>query len=282
MAQQTILFSHANGFPAGTYDVLFGALRDSGFAVHAIEKFGHDPAYPVTDNWPHLVRQLADYAQPLVEQSGARAYLVGHSLGGFLSLMCAARHPALAAGVVLLDSPLIGGWRAGALGLVKRTPLMKSVSPGAVSRKRRNAWADVEAVVEHFRKKKAFAAWDPRVLRDYALHGTSDDGAAGGRSLSFAREVETAIYDTLPHNFSALLKRHPLQCEVAFIGGRHSEELRRVGFTLTRRVARERIALVDGSHLFPMEKPLETAQLIAAALRSMTAAPPGSKASSAG
>ena len=39
--------------------------------------------------------------------------------------------------------------------------------------------------------------------------------------LSFDREVETAIYNTLPHNLDRLLRRHPLQCPVGFIGGRN-------------------------------------------------------------
>ena len=59
-----IVFSHANSFPASTYGVLFRSLRARGFTVRAIEKFGHDPQYPVTSNWPHLVQQLADFAAP--------------------------------------------------------------------------------------------------------------------------------------------------------------------------------------------------------------------------
>ena len=88
-----IIFSHGNSFPASTYSVLFRNLEARGFAVKSIEKFGHDPAYPVTSNWPHLVQQLADFTQKQVEKSGKAAFLVGHSLGGFLSLMCAAKHP---------------------------------------------------------------------------------------------------------------------------------------------------------------------------------------------
>lgn len=94
-----LIFAHANSFPAGTYDYLFAQLRARGFAVHALPRFGHDPAYPVTDNWPHLVQQLKDFAQPLVAQWGQPAYFVGHSLGGFVSLMTAAQTPELARGV---------------------------------------------------------------------------------------------------------------------------------------------------------------------------------------
>ena len=122
MVMPPVVFSHGNSFPASTYRVVLDSLRNRGFEVDAIEKFGHDPKYPVTDNWPHLVQQLADFAQARADRAGAPVLLVGHSLGGFLSLMCAALHPALAKGVVLLDSPLIGGWRAGTINLMKRTP----------------------------------------------------------------------------------------------------------------------------------------------------------------
>ena len=90
-----IVFSHANSFPAGTYQVLLRSLRARGHVVRAVDRFGHDPRYPVTSNWPHLVQQLADFANAEVERAGEPAWLVGHSLGGFLRLMCAARHPEL-------------------------------------------------------------------------------------------------------------------------------------------------------------------------------------------
>ena len=119
-----VVFSHANSFPAGTYRLLFKYLKERGMDVSAVERFGHEPQYPVTNNWPHLVQQLVDFAQAQVQRIGGPVYLVGHSLGGFLSVMAAARHPELARGVVLIDSPLIGGWRANALGVAKRTQVV--------------------------------------------------------------------------------------------------------------------------------------------------------------
>ncbi len=267
LSMPPVVFSHGNSFPASTYSVMLDSLRARGFAVDAIEKFGHDPAYPVTDNWPHLVQQLADFAQRQVAAAGGPVFLVGHSLGGFLSLMCAARHPGLARGVVLLDSPIIGGWRANTLNLVKRTSFMKRVSPGTVSRKRKNSWQDREAVFEHFRSKKAFARWDAQVLHDYIDHGTFDSDDS--RTLSFDRDVETAIYDTLPHNLGALLRRYPLRCKAAFIGGRQSREMKQVGMAMTQQVTHGRITMLDGTHLFPMEKPVATAAAIEASLRNL-------------
>ena len=272
-----IVFSHANSYPAGTYRVLFGHLRALGFDIAAVERFGHDPAYPVTSNWPHLVRQLADFAEQAVRGHPGPVYYVGHSLGGFLSLMAACRHPRPAGraldGVLLLDSPLLGGWRAALVQMAKTTGTVKSVGPGAISRRRRHRWESLEQATAHFSAKPMFAAWDPPVLGDYLAHGTVDI-AAGGRGLAFEPAVETAIYNGLPHNLPGLLRRHPPPCPVAFIGGTRSVESRQVGLALTRRVTEGRISMVEGSHLFPMEKPRETATAIATALREPAAPAP--------
>jgi pimeloyl-ACP methyl ester carboxylesterase len=259
-----IVFSHANSFAAPTYGVLFKSLRARGFTVKAVDRFGHDPDYPVTNNWPHLVQQLHDFAKRETAKAGQPAYLVGHSLGGFLSLMCAARHPELARAVLLLDAPMLGGWKAQALRAAKSTQLVGAISPGAVSRKRKNRWPSREAALEHFRHKKAFAKWDAQVLADYIAHGTREED--GERVLAFDRDVETAIYNTLPDNLDRLLQRHPLRCPVAFIGGLQSEEMQRVGMALTAKLTQGRHTLVDGSHLFPMEKPIATAAAIEASL----------------
>ena len=259
-----LIFSHGNSFPGGTYRLVFENLRQRGFEVHAIDKFGHDPAYPVSNNWPHLVQQLADFAARH-QHDGQAAFLVGHSLGGILSLMCAALHPELARGVLLLDSPILGGWKATTLGLAKRTQLVGALSPGQLSKKRRNHWPDREAMLEHFRHKRAFARWDPGVLADYVDCGSFEQG--GQRWLSFDRDIETRIYNTLPDNLGALLRRHPLKCPVAFVGGTQSREMRQVGMDFTAQVTKGRVMMLDGSHLFPMEKPLATAAAIEAALR---------------
>jgi pimeloyl-ACP methyl ester carboxylesterase len=114
------------------------------------------------------------------------------------------------------------------------------------------------------------------VLDDYARHGTHDDVDRQGRpcrTLSFDRDVETSIYDTLPHNLDRLLGAHPLACPVGFIGGTRSREMRQVGLSMTRRVVgtqdHERMRFLDGTHLFPMERPAETAQAIAALIDSL-------------
>ena len=202
-----IVFSHGNSFPAGTYRVLLDQLEQQGHEVHALDKYGHDPRYPVSNNWHHMVEQLIDFCDTLPQPEDKPRYLLGHSMGGILSLMAAAQAPELAKGVVMLDSPVLGGWRAGLVRLGKQTPLVHRFSPGATSHRRRQEWPDADAAQQHFATKPVFAAWHPQALADYIRHGTEA-------------------------------------------------------------VTQGRVYMLDGgSHLFPLEQPEQTAELIEQALK---------------
>lgn len=259
-----IVFSHANGFPAGTYRRLFEHWRTEGWTVHAIEKIGHAPGYPVTSNWPHLRDELIHFIE---RELAGPAWLVGHSLGGYLSVLAAARRPDLARGVLLLDSPILSGWKARALQFAKATGWGERFSPGFVSKRRRQHWPSAEAAFAHFAPKPAFARFDPAVLRDYIAAGMEPSGPQ--HALSFRREIETDIYNTLPHHIASVLRRHPLACPLAFIGGTQSAEVRQVGMRATGRLTGNKVSWIEGSHLFPMERPQEAAAAVLDVLQSM-------------
>ena len=269
-APPPIVFSHGNGFPAATYRLLFDAWRRAGHAVHAVDRYGHDPRFPVTSNWPHLRDQLIHFIEGEV---GTPVLLIGHSLGGMLSVLAASRRPDLALGVLLLDAPLIAGWRAQGLRMAKATGLIRRISPGHIARVRRTAWPTRAAVRQHFERKHVFARWDPRVLDDY-VNGAFVRTGHGDQAwtLAFDRNVEARIYETLPHHVGTLLRRHPLRCPIGFIGGRQSAEARQAGVELTRRIAGERFEWIEGTHLFPMEHPDETSARTLAMIERLLAA----------
>jgi pimeloyl-ACP methyl ester carboxylesterase len=269
--QPLILFFHGNSFPASTYSVMLNELRRRNLQVQALEKIGHNPAFPVTSNWPHLVEEVHAFAQPLIAAHSGPVVLVGHSLGGMLSLMLAAQYPHLAHGVVMVDAPALGGLRAKALHLSKTLTLTKKFSPGVVSQKRRITWSSVEEVHAHFLSKKVFSRWDPQVLNDYVLHGTHEEKNGEGvqRVLSFDRNIETQIYNSVPHNLEGLLKKYPLACPVSLVAARHSNEMRLAGFDFSKKITKNRICIIDGTHLVPMEKPLVTASAIETSILNM-------------
>jgi pimeloyl-ACP methyl ester carboxylesterase len=252
MTKPLIHFSHGNSYPAGSYRQFFDYLR-ADFDIRTVDMYGHDPRYPVSDGWPKLVEHLID----CLEQYPEPAILVGHSLGGMLSMMAAEQRPELVRCVVMLDSPVVAGWRATILRLSKGFSFMDRFSPAKFSQKRRNVFPDAAAAHAHFSSKPAFAAWAPGVLDDYLKAGLEPHPE--GVQLRFRREIETEIYRGLPHHLGGLMERFPVP--IGFVAGTDSAELRQAGLTHTRALVGENFSEIEGGHLFPMESPAKAAQL---------------------
>ena len=267
-----LVFSHGNSFPGGTYQLLIDAWREAGFDACAIEKYGHDPRFPVTGNWPRLREELIHHLDALNARTPGPTVLVGHSMGGLISLMVASRRPDLVRALVLMDSPMLVGWRAHSLLMLKRTGLMPRISPGKVSQTRRYEWPDRAAALAHFQSKPAFARWDPRVLAAYVNCGTEpvrESEPEGPVTLSFKREIETRVYNTMPHHLGPTLRRHPVRCPIGFIAGQQSIEMRQTGAHNAKALAPQHFQWVQGTHLFPMEHPEMAAQAVLTLLSEM-------------
>lgn len=265
--EPTIVFAHANGFVAGTYGVLFDLWRLAGWRVLAPEKLGHDPAHPVTSGWSHLRDELLAFIRR--EAGSTPVVLAGHSMGGYLSLLVASRMPASQVrAVVLLDAPIVAGWRSHGFRMLKATGLIRHGGPGKVSARRRAHWPDLPSARAHFETKRVFAQWDARCLQHWLQHGF-ERAADGGVQLVFRRDIETRIYETLPHHVESLLRRHPLRCPIAYVEGSASSEGRQLGLGYVRHLAGAHWRRIEGSHLFPMEQPEATAQAVIDVLREM-------------
>ena len=260
-----LVFSHANGFPAPVYRRMFAELED-GFEVSAVARFGHDPRYPAAPGWHGLVAELVEHVRTGVPP-GRDVWLAGHSLGGYLSVLAAERLGPRVSGIVLLDSPLISGVAARVVRCGHRTGLDRHLMPLRQTLSRRTQWPDAAAARAHFASKPAFARWDAAVLDDYASAGTVA-AADGGRRLLFDSAVEHAIYRGLP-TLSVVRAAQRLHCPVAFVGGTRSREVRAIGLRATRRVVGPRLCRIEGGHLFPMERPAETAGLVRALIGAM-------------
>jgi pimeloyl-ACP methyl ester carboxylesterase len=247
-------FAHANSYPSATYRQLFAHLA-ADYTVQALPLHAHDPRYPVRNGWRHLVQELID---DLVARQNGPVILVGHSMGGMLCLMAAHARPELVRCVVLLDAPVVAGWRAFLLRLAKAAGLDRKFSPARFSAKRRNLWPDASAAHAHYAAKPLFKRWPAEVLNDYVDTGLTPHPQ--GVTLRFTREIETAVYRTLPHHLGRLARRFPVP--VGFIGGERSVECRQAGLQATRRLVGRHFRQLPGGHLFPMESPQATAAAV--------------------
>lgn len=271
MTKPILHFAHANSFPAGTYRLFFEQLS-AHYDVQALPMHAHNAAYPVDDGWRALSRELSD---TLAERYQSPVILVGHSLGGILSVRAAMRRPDLVRCVVMLDSPLVGGWRAAVLGAMKLFKFESKQAPSRFSIRRRNVWPDLEAAYQHFASKGVFATWPPEVLHDYVANGLvpykgaeRTGEAEEGVTLRFSREIETAIYKSIPHDLGGLVpERYPVP--IGFVGGIDSVECRMAGLAATRRLVGKHFAQIPGGHLFPMVTPVAAADATHAMIRQL-------------
>ena len=252
MSKPIVHFCHGNSFPAGSYRQMFNELAPH-YDIQFLDMHGHNPVYPVTTNWPLLVQELIDtlearYQEPVI--------LLGHSLGGILSLMASSLRPDLVRCLVMIDSPIVTGWRALFLKTFRALGLLEKYSPAQFSLRRRMIWRDKQEAFEHFSSKEKFAIWPPEVLHDYIDAGMQPHQE--GICLKFTREIESQIYVTLPGNLGAIAHRG-LQIPIGFVGGTESIECRQGGLGATKKMCGDNFVQLPAGHLLPMEMPEKTA-----------------------
>ena len=217
-----------------------------------IEAIGTDPRYPVTEGWVCLIHQLIDVLEK--QYAGEPVYAVGHSLGGYLTHLAAARRPELFRAIVLLDAPILGPVRGFMLRATKRLGMVDRVTPAGASRDRRSRWDSAGEARAHFRTRRLFRHFAEACLDDYVAHGLVRD-EAGKLRLRIDPAIEAQIYRTFPH-------RMPRRAGVpaGFVGGADSDVVRRMG--LRGMQGRFRLRQVAGGHLFPLERPREAARAV--------------------
>ncbi|MGB1011148.1 MAG: alpha/beta fold hydrolase [Thiolinea sp.] len=255
---KTLYFAHATGFPGLTYSPLFDALQEQGFTVDYIDKIGHHPEYPITNNWPYLVKELeaqitANHQQAVIG--------IGHSAGGLLHYQLAQKRPDLYSHLVLLDPPIINGWQNIIWWLAKRLKLTDHITPAGSSKKRRTHFEDYDQAYRHLRHKALFKNFTEASFLAYLEHGLTEDDS-GRLTLIYEKDKEVALFRTAADNLWRY--KTPLQLPGLYLTAEDSEFASR---PFAQRLAQQngmKYQVLKGGHLFPQEDPHGTAEVIAA------------------
>ena len=258
-----ITFLHANGYPTGVYRQFLAALTvHATVDAPAILETATDSA--ANQRWPLML----DHAIASIKTSASeQRVLVGHSMGGYLALQAAARHPAHISHVVLIESPIPSGWQSAVLSFAQMTGLAYKSGPAPVAARRRDAWPTRNAAQEFFAGKAFVQRWAPGVLHDFIEHALVD-GRDGGVQLRIPRNTERDIYANIIHR-KALSAVHTLRkrnVRVSFIAGEHSVELRMAGSASNERLFGQRFQRMPHGHLIPLEAPQACADAVIRAL----------------
>jgi pimeloyl-ACP methyl ester carboxylesterase len=269
-----IHFAHANGIPSAVYEKMFAALRDDAhgqsFDVVMLPLLGTDPRFPVDNHWNNLRDQVIDSIQrQAIDANGNPRPVIalGHSLGGLCSFLAAYEKPELMRGLVMLDPPMITGMYSFMMHLAKTfTPkAYDKRTPAALSSKRRDHWDSREQAADKLRGRGLFSSFDQDCFNAYIQHGLKD-APDGGVTLTIPKAVEVAIFQTNPSLFWLTPFRAP-KIPVHLIAGRESLFYQR-GFPqrLQKRMGIP-YSVSEGGHMFPLERPIETAEMIKAVIK---------------
>lgn len=252
----SLLFVHANGYPPGSYRQFLGPIKRH-FRVYAAQ---HRPLWagrkpPVKVDWSCF----ADDLQGAVDQiSGQSVHLIGHSMGAVAALQVAASRPERIASLTLLDPVFNSDWQLLKFRLAPRRKLLEiPLVRGAL--RRPEYFLDQQEAFHFYRGKRAFANFDDTALWDYV--DASNEPCADGRvRLRFSGAWEAAIYMSSPRVVPSIKS-----LRVPTLGLRGVDS-----YILTEEFCRNwrrwqpaaKIESIDGGHLFPMERPEATANVV--------------------
>ena len=250
-----IFFAHAIGFPSRSYQPFFNELEKFGHTIDFIEKIGMNPKYPITNNWPHLIEELADeirsrHSEPVIG--------IGHSAGGLLTYLVARKYPELFSQIVVLDAPAINGLQNIPWWILKKLGLSDLVTPAKQSKHRRTHFKSLEHVNE---------LHDSRLLRNlqddsfasYVEHGFVPH-KDGGFTLAFPLETELALFRNAPDDLWRY--KEPLAVRGIYISAEESEFSKLPYAERLCKKAEMDYHVLKGSHMFPQEHPKASADYI--------------------
>lgn len=174
------LWLHATGFNAMTYQSMLAPLGLR-TRVAALDLRGHGrttlPAKPGRlGSW---ARYRDDVIEWLESEAPSGLVLGGHSMGGCVALMVAAKRPDLVKGLVLADPVILSKrlyfwhhWFPPMVGLINRSGMAQK------ARKRRAEFSSMGEALDQYTGRAAFKTWREPFLSDYLLDGLDrdDDG----------------------------------------------------------------------------------------------------------
>ena len=246
-----LVFAHGNGIPRPVYQKMLIGLSHR-FIATGVDRFGHDPQYPVTESWPRLLDQLRSH----IASIGEPVTLLGHGSGGWLSLLAAYRMPELVSAVILLDAPVPTVRQARLLGLLKQVgpgrpprPVLRSAAPTCRT-SIRNASRSTGASAAGPPMPRSTAA--PAAPRAAPLRYRMSSGACSSTypARAWRRWSPRGRRSTAPGGM--------IPC--GMLVGEQSRVARLCGLAASRRLAGDNLVRIEGSHLFPLERPLVTAK----------------------
>lgn len=249
---------HGNGFSSGSLFALADAMP-AAWTLMCSDIPGHGLT-PVRDmDWPDWNAMAERLAQNVISSCDQPVIGVGHSMGGVLTLLMAARYPEAFSRIILLDPVLfpahilVGQRLVHKSGLWGKLPLVKKAM------KREYRWDSVESMQDSLQKKRLYRQWHPVALEGFCRTGSRETD--NGVELACRPDWEGRIFGSAPRALWSSIRKLKVPTDILIAD--HGFDFIPTGVRRARRLnPMISSRLIGGSHCFPMEHPYETATAI--------------------
>ena len=254
----TLHIAHANAYTAGSYRLLGQQLTTQ----HRVLAMRQRPTWPNSDpsqleRWSDLVPDLISF---LDQENLPEVIGVGHSMGGVVTMFAAIQHPERFKAIVLIDPVFLRPEYSALLWNAAGEPTGAMPPIAQIAQRRQDSWPSREAAFAHLRPKRVFAGISDEALADFIEDGLAD--AKEGVRLAYPKAWEARVYARAPYEVWDCLPQ--VRVPMLIIYAEHSDVLNDelIDRVKTLNPGTTAVKVADSSHLVPMEKPVEVAQII--------------------
>lgn len=204
----------------------------------------------IEDVKPRLAPLIVKLEQEIRDRYDRPIIGIGHSLGGVLMFFVAKKEPQLFERVIFLDPPIFRPSKLLLVGTVGKIGLGNIVPVAKLAANRRNEFSSIEEAEAYFASKSLFKRTHPATAHHYAKHALMQ--AAGGYRLLISPAFERAVFLNLPISLGKKTLEIPSHF---FYASRHDVLSKRDIFWLKENFTSTSFSPIEGSHMFPLEKP---------------------------
>lgn len=251
MKKDLIQFAHSNGFPAKCFKHLFNSIENAD--INYVDLMGHNQ-FKLNGNLENLALELIDsiekrFNKPIIG--------IGHSTGGVLILIAASINPKLFKKVILIEPILYNPWKRKIITIMKKVGLDSYIGPAKRTLKRKSIFQSRNKAKEYFETKKIFKTFHKRCLSDYIKYGIKK--TENGFELAFSKEIESEIY-------RSTYTKIPIGIEkikgTLIYGSKSSLFWKSDAKWWKNNFPNFDTIELNEGHLFPLEKPIQAAEII--------------------
>ena len=248
----SVFFAHGTGFLARTYASFLGALAPK--RLRYVPCLGMQGNKTIAGNCKDLLHQTISY----IPRHTTPMIGIGHSLGAVLILQAYYLRPSSFSHLVLMDPPLFDWSRQWPIRLMRLVGQEeRAIRPAQRAKSRKDFWKTKEEARTHLSSKSLFARFHPQAFEDYINHGLQKSGP--GYTLSIPRTLEHRIFCSTPARIAFM----HIEVPIYVLYSVEYEVCRRRDIRyIARQLPDARLIPMTGSHMFPLEQPWQTAELI--------------------